>query len=310
MPLTPARLLISLSMLFGTAAGTSAQEVAPEQKASPEPKASPLSFTLQARGEYAFDADLDEGDGSVSTTRLDEAFGIGYRATDRITLGLRLGAEYSFYDFDDFETVAGGGNPMDDAFMYSVTPTIAFKVNDDWTLIGGGIFRWAGESDADTGDAFTGGGLAAANYRVNDRLTIGFGFIVASRLEDGTIFIPALTIDWKINDRWSLSNEEKPGLALRYEATERLQLAVEAWYTTRDYRLDDDNPIPSGAMEDTSVPLAFSARWKALDKLTIIGRVGTNVYHTFEFRNDDGDEVTDTDVDPGLVLGLEAKVAF
>lgn len=294
-----------LSLFISTGAAHAQDVPAPEEK-----KPSPFSFSLEGRTEFGFDADLDEGDGSVSTTRVGADFGVRYRATERVGLGLKLGAEYSFYDFEDFETVVGMGEPIDDAYLYSLTPTISFHPNDRWTFIGGGIFRWAGEEDADMGDAFTAGGLAAANYKVNDRLTLGFGFIVASRLEDDTIFIPALSIDWKINDRWSLSNEEKPGLALRFEALDTLQLAIEAWYTTRDYRLNDDNAIPDGAMEDTRVPVAFSARWRPLDRLSVIGRVGAYAYHTFEFRNDDGDEVADTDVDPGIFLGLEARVAF
>ena len=30
----------------------------------------------------------------------------------------------------------------------------------------------------------------------------------------------------------------------------------------------------------------------------------------FEFQNDDGDEVADADVDPGLFVGLEGRLAF
>lgn len=280
------------------------------QEGTAAPKSSPFSFSIEARTELGFEADIDDSEGSVSTSRVGGDLGIRYRASDTVGLGLEFGAEYSFYDFDDFETVSGGGDPIDDAYLYSLTPTISFRPNDRWTFIGGGIFRWAGEEGADMGDAFTVGGLAAANYKFSDRLTLGFGFIVGTRLEDDTIFIPALSIDWKISDRWSLSNEERPGLALRFEATDKLQLAVEAWYTTRDYRLSDDNAIPDGAMEDTRVPLAFSARWKPMDRLTVIGRVGAFVYQEFEFQNDDGDEVADADVDPGLFVGLEGRLAF
>lgn len=269
-----------------------------------------LTFSLDARGEFGFEADIDDTQGSVSTTRIGSDLGLRYRATDRIGLGLKFGAEYSFYDFDDFETVAGLGDPFSDGSMYALTPTISFSPNDQWTFIGGALLRWSAEEGADLGDGFTGGGLFAVNRRVNDRLTLGFGFIVGTRLEDDTIFIPALSIDWKINDRWSLSNEEKPGLAIRYKAMENLTLAAEAWYTTRDFRLDDDNPIPSGAMEDTRVPASISARWRAMDNLMLIGRVGAYVYHEFEFRNAAGDEVTDADVDPSLFIGLEGRLTF
>lgn len=268
-----------------------------------------LTFTLTGRTEFGMKADIDGG-GDVSTTRAGADLGLRYRANDRVTLSMGLGAEYSFYEFDGYEAVVGGGEPIDDAFLYSLTPTVSVKANDRWTLIGGGIFRWAGESGADLGDAFTVGGLAAANYRVNDRLSLGFGFIIGTRLEDDEIFIPALTLDWKINDKWTLTNDGKPGLALKYQATERLELSVEGSYTTRDYRLDDDNAIPEGAMEDTRVPVFFAAEWRALDRLTLTGRIGTYAYHRFEFRNDDGDEVDDIDVDPSLFVGFEARVSF
>lgn len=269
-----------------------------------------LTFSLAGRTDFGLKSDLDSSDGEVSTTRVGADFGVRYRASERVGLGLGVGAEYSFYDFDDFETVAGGGDPIDDAFLYNLTPTISFAIDDRWTVIGGGIFRWAGEEDADFGDSFTAGGLGVVNYKVNDRLTLGFGFIVGSRLEKDAIFVPALSIDWKINDRWTMTNDGKPGLAIVYKATDRLDLSVEASYETRDFRLNDDNAIPEGAMEDTCVPVVFAASWRALDRLTLTGRVGAYAYQRFEFRNDDGDEVTDEDADPSLFFGLEARVAF
>lgn len=299
---------IALAGALLAANGANGQEAEPASAAEPN-QDSRLTFSLTGRSEFGMSADFDD-DGEVSTTRVGADFGIRYRVNDRVGLGLGFGAEYSFYDFDDYEAVAGGGEPIDDAFLYSLTPTMSVKAGERWTLIGGGIFRWAGEDDADLGDAFTAGGLAAANYRVNERLSLGFGFIVASRLEDDAIFIPALTIDWKITDKWTLTNDSKPGLALKYQAMERLELSVEAFYTTRDYRLNDDNAIPEGAMEDTRVPVAFAASWRALDRLTLTGKVGTFAYHKFEFRNDDGDEVDDVDADPSLFFGLEARVAF
>jgi hypothetical protein len=302
--------LLGAALLSATlAADPALAQDAAEPNGAPAGAASRLSFSLTAKSEFGLSADLDD-DGEVSTTRVGADFGVRYRLNDRVGLGLGLGAEYSFYDFDDYEAVLGGGEPIDDAFLYSLTPTISFKAGERWTLIGGGIFRWAGEEDADLGDAFTAGAIGAANYKVNDRLSLGFGFIVASRLEDDSIFIPALTIDWKINDRWTLTNESRPGLALQYQATERLELSVEAFYTTRDYRLNDDNAIPEGAMEDTRVPVAFAASWRALDRFTLTGKVGTYAYQKFEFRNEDGDEVDDVDADPSLFFGLEAKVEF
>lgn len=288
--------------------GAAGQEATPASAVEPK-EPSRLTFALTAKSEFGTSADLDD-DGEVSTTRVGADLGIRYRVNDRVGLSLGLGAEYSFYDFEDYEAVSGGGEPIDDAFLYNLTPTISVRAGERWTLIGGGIFRWAGEEDADLGDAFTAGALAAVNYRVNDRLSMGFGFIIASRLEDDAFFIPALTIDWKITDKWTLTNDSKPGLALKYQAMERLELSVEGFYTTRDYRLNDDNAIPEGAMEDTRVPVAFAASWRALDRLTLTGKVGTFAYQKLEFRNDDGDEVDDADADPSLFFGLEARVAF
>lgn len=270
-----------------------------------------LSFSLEGRGELGFDADLDEdGDGSVSVTRIGASFNARYRASERVGIGLGAGAEYSFYDFDGYETVAGGGDPIDDAFLYQVTPTLSYRASEQWTLIGGAILRWAGEEDADAGDSFTGGGLGVVNYHASDSLTIGFGFIVASRLEDDTVFIPALSIDWAINDRWRLSNEGRPGLTLSYKATDRLTLLLDGAYESRDFRLSDDNPIPGGAMKDTRVPIALGARWRALENLLLTGRVGVYAYQNYEFRNAASTEVDDIDVDPSMFVTLEAQVTF
>lgn len=297
--------LLGLLLVTG---GAYAQEAAGSAESQPvEP--SRLSFSLTGDTEFGLSADLDD-DGEVSTTRVGADFGVRYRLNDRVGLSLGLGAEYSFYDFDEYETVPGGGDPIDDAFLYDLVPTISFNANDHWTFIGGGIFRWAGEEDADLGDAFTAGALGAVHYRVSDQLTLGFGCIVATRLEDDTFVVPALVIDWKINDKWTLTNDAKPALVVKYQAMERLELSLGAWYTTRDYRLDDDNAIPEGAMEDTRIPVAFAASWRAMDHLTLTGRVGAFAYHKFEFNNADGDEVDDQDVDPSIFFGLEAKVTF
>jgi long-subunit fatty acid transport protein len=303
------------SMLGGV---NTARAAEPDAATQVEPvrlsEPSRLSFSLRGYGEHSFTSDLDEGegdeDGEVSVSRVGADFGVRYRATDKLSLSFDLGAEYSSYDFDNYTTVSGGGDPLEDVYLYQFSPRAAYKIDDRWSAFGGLILRWAGESDADFGDALTYGGLGGANYVVNDNLTLGFGVIVATRLEDDTFVIPILSIDWKINERWRLSNESRPGLALLYQASDTLTLILDANYTTRDYRLGDDNPIPEGAVEDTRVPVSFGARWRALDRLTLTGRVGFYAYSKFEFRNDDGDRVDSVDVDPGMFVAFEARVSF
>ena len=82
--------------------------------------------------------------------------------------------------------------------------SLNWKADERWNLFAVPTIRWFAEEGADLGDGQIGGLIAAASYRVNDRLSVGPGFGVFSELENEVDWFPILAIDWKLTDDLAL----------------------------------------------------------------------------------------------------------
>ncbi|MBK7405555.1 MAG: hypothetical protein IPJ41_13220 [Phycisphaerales bacterium] len=233
-----------------------------------------LSFRLRAGGVYTAEADLDGGAGKVSLGRIGTSLAVSGHPDDRSALTLRLGAEFSTYDFKDVATfLPGGGDPVDNAARYGVGLVYSRMLDEHWGLFGGGTIEFAPADDASWGDALLGSGFVGATYQIRDNLSVGLGVGVASRLEDDARFIPIPTIDWQISERWSLHTADRAvdirGLELSYQATDQIQLFLLGGWASREYRLDHSSAAPDGVFRDERLPIMGGVAWDFLPHATL-----------------------------------------
>src|SRR5206468_639149 len=148
--------------------------------------------------------------------------------------------------------------PFSTVYSLRVLPGIAYSLNNDWTILGGGIVELAGEGGV--GDAVTFGGYGGASYKFSDDFSLTFGAIIKTRLEDDTFIAPLIGLRWKIDEKLTIESE---GLGIRASAKidEQFSASVFGRYEVRDYRLEDDGSIPGGVVQDTRLPLGVSLTW-------------------------------------------------
>lgn len=274
----------------------------------------PVSFFIEGGGQWSSPADLDDASGDVEVARLRAGGGLAFRLDDSTDLILRGTAEFSFYDFSGAAGLIPGApgvsEPFDDLYEVSFSPMIRSIPDEGWQWFVGGSITSSGEPDADFGDTITGGGLAGASYSVIENLRLGAGVAITTRLEGGVWVFPIPLIQWDITRDLSLRTVER-GLSLEYWLTNSWNIALQAGFERREYRLADDNSaVPGGSVTDRRIPVALAITYTPSPKIVIAGRVGSEVWGDLEFHDRGGSKVTDTDLGSTFLVGLDIRVAF
>ena len=267
-----------------------------------------VSFSLQSRGSFAAETDLDGG-GTVSVARLGPTLSARYAQSQAWFVDVRIGAEFSFYDFDGATGIVAGGDPAGDFAEYFVNARYTGQVNDDWWWYVGGEASWAGEDSENLGDGFIGRGELGAIYTVNKNLRLGVVAVVRSQIEEGVLAYPLPILHWQIEDRWLLATGDD-GLRLSYKAWEEWTFFTSLDWEAREYRLSDTGPIPNGVLRDDRIPVVLGANWKPNEHVEIEATIGAMAWSRYEFLDSTGTRIADPDGDASLMAGLSARVRF
>jgi hypothetical protein len=267
-----------------------------------------LSFT--PRGEYTFGSDLRDSMGSVSVSRA----GVGIDASgplgDRARLSVGADFESSWYDFKDAgDLLPSGKEPIEDAFLLRVTPGISYFLSRQLAVVGGAIVEVAGAYGADLGDSVTYGGYGGVRYQASETFAVTAGVIVKTRLEDDAIVVPLLGLNWKIDEKLSLSSE---GLGARLAAKVSPQWTVSVFgrWELREYRLEDDGAIPDGIVRDTRVPVGAGVTWSPTERVSVTLSGGVVVYQRFQFDDRDGNGVANDRTRGAGFVGVRGEIRF
>ena len=132
-------------------ASTFAQIATPavEPRASEDPNSwASLSYA------HLFETDIDDTPVEVERESLLVIAGHRFELSDSVGLVTQAVYQLSAYDFS-----GDGGALWEDIHQLTVLTMIDWKLDERWSLLGGGLFRFSAESDADFGDALTGGDL-------------------------------------------------------------------------------------------------------------------------------------------------------
>jgi hypothetical protein len=320
MPSSTRALLLPTCMLLLSAGAAWAQEDrpvgGPVQQAATE--ASPkegggVSVEIRARGSFTFSADIDDTDGDVQIGRAGFGINLGFQPWERARLSLGLDEEVSWYLFDNATGIIpsspADGDPFELALTTTFSPRLSVQHDQHWAWFVGGIIQVSGEPDADIGDSATYGGFAGARYAFSENFGLSFGFAAKSRLEDDAIVIPLIGLDWKINERVTVATEGTFGF-ITVKLADEWNAVVSGGWELRDYRLDDDAILPDGVVSDSRVPIGLAFEWKPSPNTTLSIGGGVVVWQEFEFRDNDGDDVSETNTDPAPFIGVSATFRF
>lgn len=252
------------------------------------------------------------GGGSFSATR---SF-LRASALYRFDSGTSVGLSASFGRFD-YSFSAAAVQPWEDIRDIRLSMPIRFDLGQTTSVFLSPQIRWDYQSGARSSDGRTYGVFAGVAFRLNNRLTIGPAFGAFSQLEDsGTDVFPALLVDWKIDDRWSLSTSsglgatQGPGLTLRYAVNDRVSLALTARSERVRFRLDGTGLAPNGVGEDRSVPVVISLAYDPNPGVSLSAFVGAEFNGQLTLDNANGAEISRQSYETAPIAGLAFRLRF
>ncbi|MGQ0629307.1 MAG: hypothetical protein ACT4PL_14550 [Phycisphaerales bacterium] len=274
------------------------------------PPSSPWNTTLSFDGSHAFRSDLRDGPGEVAVSRASASLTVGYALSERTKLSLALDAEASVYDFQNATAlVAGTDEPLDDAYAAAIVPSVFHAINAEWAVFGGGVFAFAGESDADLGDSFTGGGFGGVRYAFCETFAMSFGLAATSRLEDSVLVLPLIGIEWQVSPTVKFVTE-RLGVRLTAKMNDAWSVGLFGSYQSREYRLEDDNLLPGGVARDRRVPVGAMVTYAPSAAFDATLRAGAVVYQEYRFDDADGDRVSEDHTRAAPFLALNISFRF
>lgn len=273
------------------------------------PSGEGLRWRASTSAEHTFEQGL-EGPGDVALSRAGLALSFDAPVATGVRAGLFAEYELAHYDFEGATSlVPGRSDPWDDLHRTGLGASLDVRRHERWSFVGRLGVTWAGESDAGVSHALTVQGFGGARWRVRDDLSLTFGLLGLSRLEDDPLVVPILGLDWRITDRLRLFSPG-PGLALVATLREGLDLTLAGAWETRDYRLDAGRAgLRAGVVRDDRAPVSLElALRRGAARLAL--RAGVTVWQEFEIDDRSGDRVARVETDPAPFLGLTGGLRF
>ena len=270
----------------------------------------PTSF-LEARGylDAAGSAGL-EGGGDVSHQRGGWQVIFGTELDEERLAAFSLSTEAHFYNFSGGPNlVPGVGEPFNDLYRASFSGIVRTPQQLGMGWFGGFEFTLGGEDEASPRDALVAGGVGGVHYVASERLEVDVGLAMLSRLEDDPWIWPFLGLKWRASD--ALTFEAKgTSVEARYALDPSWSLFARAEYQLRQFRLNDDNPLPGGVFRDEEIRagLGVTHRSESGFKLDLFG--GLNVWRELSTLDADGAKVRESEPDtaPFVALALQLSV--
>lgn len=287
------------------------QDAQPVDEVAESTKLSKTSFSLEVGARWIGKADLDASPGELGIARVGGQFGVSHQLSDAVTLTFGAGVEHSVYDFDNASgLVAGTSDPFDDATEMTLSLGARFKSGEQNTWFVTGFVSSSGESGSEFDETITGGGVVGFTHTFDEKLTLGIGVLVSSKLEDDVYIIPVPVIHWQINERWSLLTGERANVRLEFAPSKTWAFGAEVAWDRHEFRLDDEGPLPSGVVDERHVPVGVFARFTPNPNIAIEGNVGLNAYSQLQIDDRNGVRVADEDIDSAIYAGFGVRVRF
>jgi len=278
--------------------------------------ARPWRITFTPAVEYALPADLRTTTGDVSVFRVGAGLGVSAPIGEMSSLGVNLAWQRSWYEWDKATAFGGTNEPWDDVNELDLGVRYMSRVDEKWSWFAGVGVNSSGEDGADFGDTLTFGGGGGVRYQVSETLGLTGGVIVRSQLEDNASVIPIVGVDWTIDDRWSLTTDyrtsifPRPGVFVKYKASEDVTVALGASYETKAFRLSDRDTPADGIGREWRLPVELNAQWKVSAHGTLSATVGLVAWQRYRMDDAAGVRIAQFETDPTMSFGLSFTLAY
>jgi hypothetical protein len=282
--------------------------------ALPEP--SEKKFVIHSGYDHVFETRVDNTGGADMSL---DSFLIGaggrFDIADNLTLSALFHYELDAYDFTEGLDVLA----WEDINQFTLAGLLDYELDEHWHVLGGPIFRLAGEGSAVFDDAFTGGGLIGFTYLASKDLTVGLALGLLSQIEDDPAIMPVPIVRWHFAEPLTLKVGISPlggrtglGPELIWHVAEQIDVGAGLQYQRRRFRLDDSEALATrdGVGEDTSLPIYARLTWRPIPAAAIEVFGGVVTAGEVTLADDRGHNHVDNDYDATGTLGMRAEYRF
>jgi len=248
------------------------------------------------------------GGGDFRVSRLFLNADVGGATGPDTILGIGFTYDLEEYSFSGPPGLASPA-PWGTIHRFGINPSLVNSFSPGWRLLVAPSVGLAAEAGADPGDALVYGAVVSATKTVGPDLSIGLGAGVFRQIERWRVF-PFLSIAWRINDRWRLSNPLRvgpagpAGLELSYSIDGSWDAGIGGAYRSYRFRLDEDGNVPGGIGEYRGVPLFARLSRSGRDGWRVNLYAGAVVGGKLSLENDRGDGIASASFDPSPLAGL------
>lgn len=275
-----------------------------------------LTLTPYAFASFNSDADFDSDNGEFGFSTYRAGLRLRQGIGDRGTLGANI--SFSLLDYDitaaptaTVNSAAAIGSGIDDVYETAIIVDYTHRGEGDFSYqFGAGVVS-AGEDGADFGDTIDLLGTAGFLYRYSDKLSLGLGVLVKSRLEDDVLVVPVPQIRYQIDDRWLLETE-RAGVKLSYKSSESLTYGIAAEYIQETFRLNDSHTAlaSEGVVNHARVPVSIFAVYAPAEQIELRARIGASLASDIEFLDRNGNDITKEDIDTAIFGSINVSFRF
>ncbi|BBO77626.1 hypothetical protein DSCW_50430 [Desulfosarcina widdelii] len=305
--------LLGLSTILTAMAMTASAHAQSGDAGSARPAPPKYAFSFSYTPVYQFETDLDSG-GEFDVERHFFRFDVTRIVNRQWAVGLGLSFDYERWDFSGIDGLAGI-DLWDEIVRPGISLPIAYTTANQWRLMVIPSVEFAGASGAETDESLSYGAVISAMHAVGPNLKIGVGAGVFNRLDEWEAF-PFLAIDWKIDDRFKVSNPFRAGIAgpagleLVYTPTDRLELGVGGAFRSYRFRLDDSNAVPDGIGEVEFWAAFLRIGWRLGESYRLDINGGACIDGKISIDDEDGNDLGETGTDTAPFVGITLKGRF
>ena len=229
----------------------------------------------------------------------------------------------------DLDLVLGGRYQRDN-FSWSEIPAVWTSINTtrfdaslEWKasqqlqIFGGGMTRWAAEEGASLSDGFEAGGAIGAAWAFSERLVLGGGVGMRTRILDDPLWFPIIVVEWQIAERLRLSSRltsgwaNQSGAELVYELREGLDVGLAVVFDYQRFRLSDDaSRLSGGAGSTEALPITAFLAYNITPRFSVTAYAGATVYGRLTGTTQGRNETFASNYDPAPVLGFQGTIRF
>lgn len=253
------------------------------------------------------------GGGSVSVERFDLRGGVPLVRDEDHLLALSFRYGLDRYDFD--------GTAADWGSVHYVGLGLAsrWRVDDRWLWGNYGRLGIAAEEGSNKSDGVNFNLISIAEYKVSERLMIGPGLGVSSKIDQDVSVFPIVAIKWDINDEWTLGSgpSEVAAAGANVYLEYRPKRFDDQWvfiagfsYSGNTFKLASDAARDDGSAEErlASAYAAASYKMESGVKVSLIG--GYHFFQSYEIFDGAGDELSKEILEDAPYVGVSVGFEF